>query len=338
MKKQDIEIENEVLRQSWDKHPSDHLDSYLVSDVEDPRINIHSILTRSLLVDSLFPNVYSALIQEELRFGAIMTWLLLELKRGRRRTDLFVDIETGNSTTVPAFVLDAASALKSDRWTLPDYITMVVDFRNLDDPSNWLCDPSKDVFRSLWQRLLAGCPQTPIRVFEPACGSANDYRAIHQCGLARLIQYTGLEISRRNVANALDRFPNVDFRCGSILDSGIPSDVFDYVFVHDLLEHLSGEAIELTVTEIIRVTQREVWLHLFNSKATGEHDVVRVRDYHWNTISCKTLTDLGQSLGCQTEIVVIADMLRDKFGYQNYYNQKEATVILKKRVADQSLS
>jgi hypothetical protein len=275
------------------------------------------------------------LIQEELRFGGVMTWLLLELKRGQRRTNLFVDIETENSTTVPAFVLDAAPALKSDRWTLPDYITMVVDFRNLDDPANWLCDPSKDVFHSLWQRLLEGCPQTPVRVFKPACGSANDYRASINAAWRDWFNIPG-EISRRNVANTLDRFPNVDFRCGSILDSSIPSDAFDYVFAHDLLEHLLGEAIELAVTEIIRVTQREVCLHLFNSKATDEHDVVRVRDYHWNMISRKTLTDLGQNLGCQTEVVVIADMLRDKFGYQNYYNQKAATVILKKRIADQS--
>lgn len=334
MKKQDIEVENEALRRSWDQYPSDHLDSYLVSDVEDPRINVQSILTRSLLVDSLFPDVHTSLIQEELRFGAVMTWLLVELKGGRRRADLFADIETGNSAAVPAFVLEAASALKSERCSLPDYVTMAVDFRDADAPADWLCDPAKDVFCNLWQRLLDGSPQTPVSVFEPACGSANDYRAIHACGLARLVQYTGLDVSRRNVANALSRFPNVDFRCGSILDSGLPSSAFDYVFVHDLFEHLSGGAIQLAVAEIVRVTRREAWLHLFNSKATGEHDVMPVRDYHWNTISCEALAALGRSLGCQAERVVITDMLRDKFGCQSYYNQKAATVILKKPAAD----
>jgi hypothetical protein len=45
-------LEELNLRSSWDCYPPQHLDSYLVSGVEDPRINGQSILTRALLADA----------------------------------------------------------------------------------------------------------------------------------------------------------------------------------------------------------------------------------------------------------------------------------------------
>ncbi|MCX5771088.1 MAG: hypothetical protein NTZ09_12575 [Candidatus Hydrogenedentes bacterium] len=47
--------EDERLRWAWDRYPHEYLDSYLVSGVEDPRINFQSILTRALIADTLFP-------------------------------------------------------------------------------------------------------------------------------------------------------------------------------------------------------------------------------------------------------------------------------------------
>jgi hypothetical protein len=72
-----IQQENDALRQMWEQHDAAHLDHYLVAGVEDPRLNIQSILTRALLADSLFPDRFAALINEELRFGTILTWLHL---------------------------------------------------------------------------------------------------------------------------------------------------------------------------------------------------------------------------------------------------------------------
>ena len=71
-----FELENKHLKWSWDRYPSDHLDSYLVAATEDPRINCQSILTRALIIDSLWPNVFTDLIDAELRFGIVLTWLL----------------------------------------------------------------------------------------------------------------------------------------------------------------------------------------------------------------------------------------------------------------------
>ena len=42
--------ENKALRWSWDQHPAEHLDHYLVQGIEDPRINCQSILTRALII------------------------------------------------------------------------------------------------------------------------------------------------------------------------------------------------------------------------------------------------------------------------------------------------
>ena len=71
-----IELENERLKASWDCFPAEHLATYLSIDEQDQRINTHSILTRALLIDTLWPGKFDAWIDEELRFGIVMTWLL----------------------------------------------------------------------------------------------------------------------------------------------------------------------------------------------------------------------------------------------------------------------
>src|SRR5678816_4163463 len=71
-----LKLETEKLTQSWMRHESDMLRDYLVSGVEDPRINVQSILSRHFLVRSLAPGKFEALMQEEYRFSAVMNWLL----------------------------------------------------------------------------------------------------------------------------------------------------------------------------------------------------------------------------------------------------------------------
>jgi len=78
-------LEERNLKLSWDCHPSEYLDHYLVSGVEDPRINGQSILTRALLTDALYPGRFDALLTEELRFGAVLTWILQQLEKGSSR-------------------------------------------------------------------------------------------------------------------------------------------------------------------------------------------------------------------------------------------------------------
>ena len=113
-------------------------------------------------------------------------------------------------------------------------------------------------------------------ILEPACGSANDYRFIDRCGLSKFITYTGFDISAKNIANARTRFPNTDFRLASITDSGFADESFDYVFIHDLFEHLSLNALHQALAEVMRLIRREAWLHFFNVERCSDHTVQSV--------------------------------------------------------------
>ncbi|KPK77871.1 MAG: hypothetical protein AMJ79_01840 [Phycisphaerae bacterium SM23_30] len=57
----DLALESKRLRAAWMKYDADHLDRYLVSDLEDPRINLQSILTRSFLIDAVFGGEFTRL-------------------------------------------------------------------------------------------------------------------------------------------------------------------------------------------------------------------------------------------------------------------------------------
>jgi len=73
--------ETELLTRSWMQHDAAMLASYLVSSVEDPRLNIQSILTRHWLITMLFGERFAALRHEELRFGTVLNWLIPFLNR-----------------------------------------------------------------------------------------------------------------------------------------------------------------------------------------------------------------------------------------------------------------
>ena len=77
-----FQAENQNLAATWQQYPREHLDTYLVNDTEDPRINAQSILTRALVADTLWPNRFANLIDDELRFGTVLTWLLGQLHGG----------------------------------------------------------------------------------------------------------------------------------------------------------------------------------------------------------------------------------------------------------------
>jgi SAM-dependent methyltransferase len=327
-----IQQENDALRQMWEQHDAEHLDHYLVAGVEDPRLNIQSILTRALLADSLFPDRFAALINEELRFGTVLTWLHEQLKAGANRDSLRDAICYAKSAHLPAVVTEAARWLESDACPLVHYLELALDPPPDSAPDQVLPERALNVFADVWRRELAGLTAPRLAVLEVACGSANDYRAMHACGLAALLDYTGLDISAKNIANALARFPGVAFRAGSILDSGLPDAAFDFVFAHDLLEHLSGPGGATALAEMVRLARREVWLHLFNTKPDGAHEIVPREKYHWNFLSRAALLETGRALGCAADLIELAPLLQHKFAYAGHHNSRAATLILKKPV------
>ena len=322
--------ENANLKQSWDRHAPDFLDQYLVADVEDPRINLQSILTRSLLVDSLWPNRFADLIRAEMRFGLTLTWLLDQLKHGARGPALFDAILVGKC---PAAVAETSAWLRSEDCPIVDYIAPIVDGRDPDRPEQWLADRQLNIFRDLWSAQLAAAPAPPpLRVVELACGSANDFRFLSDFGIARFLDYTGIDISEKNIENARRRFPAVDFRVGSALELPLESVSADFVFAHDLYEHLSLDAMRQALAETMRVARRQAWLNFFKADQRPEHHENSVAAYHWNILSIPRLAEELAGHGGQTEVLRMPDLARD-FGFEDYYNREAATLIVTKRGA-----
>jgi len=322
--------ENDTLRYSWDKYSYNQLDTYLVSDVEDPRINCQSILSRALIADSLWPNHFTNLIEADIRFGAVMTWLLGELRKGYDRHELLRSIETDMGHTCPTFVRETYNWLQSAEFPISDYISLALYNVNLDKPEQLLFDKAVETFSQTWRLALRGCVKKNIRLLEVACGSANDYRFIDQYGLSEFVNYTGIDISEKNITNAKARFPQTDFRIASIIDSGIPDESVDYLFVHDLFEHLSAHALKRAMSEILRVVRHQAWLHFFNVKRCSDHIIRPVDRYHWNTLSLDRLCQMIDDLGSMFEIVPISDFLGNKFRGYSHYNGGAFTILVTK--------
>src|SRR4051812_19080389 len=71
-----LRLESEKLARSWMQHDASMLRDYLVSSVEDPRINLQSILTRHFLIQSLVGERFAGCMEQECRFSAALNWIM----------------------------------------------------------------------------------------------------------------------------------------------------------------------------------------------------------------------------------------------------------------------
>src|SRR5262249_39792459 len=71
-----LKTESEKLSRSWMQHDAGKLREYLVAGVEDPRINLQSILSRHFLIRGLFGDRFAPLMAAECRFSAVTNWLV----------------------------------------------------------------------------------------------------------------------------------------------------------------------------------------------------------------------------------------------------------------------
>ena len=65
-----LEDESEKLARSWMQHDAGKLRDYLVSSVEDPRINLQSVFSRHFLLQALAGGRFDLLMEQECRFAA----------------------------------------------------------------------------------------------------------------------------------------------------------------------------------------------------------------------------------------------------------------------------
>ncbi len=202
------------------------LRDYLVAGVEDPRLNVQSILSRHFLARALTDEGLGALMEQECRFAAAMNWLARSGgERGRARTNWRWSC-MGSSAAPPTsrasrFRISfcqtfAALPAIAGRLTVPNYVESFLAGTELAGGQARPHEPSLNTFRDLWNQALAQeafmrhtSPVGPpsLSVLEPACGSANDYRFLDAYGLARLVDYTGFDLCAKNIENARALFP-----------------------------------------------------------------------------------------------------------------------------------
>lgn len=330
-----LQRETANLTKSWMQHDASMLRDYLVSGVEDPRINVQSLLSRHYLIEALCGNRFHRLVEQELRFALVMNWAVQVGTQAASSEDflairhaLDVGAEDAEGIAVPKFV-------SATRALLPETLGDPVVPNYIDE---WLQDaagtsgesrPSEEIlltFQRLWTQALPSEPSTSTSLLELACGSANDYRFLHAYGLTRLVDYTGFDLCEKNIANARALFPSARFAVGNALAIDSEDRAFDYGLVHDLFEHLSLAGLERSAAELSRVTRRGLCLGFFNVYEGDDHRVHPVEDYHWNQLSLPRLRELFGSHGFNVQVIHIDTFLKWRFGCSETHNKQAYTL------------
>ena len=325
-----FERETDGLRRSWDRYDGETLRDYLVQDVEDPRINVQSILTRRFLVRGLFGEQFDELIEHEIRFALVMNWVGRLLKESVRPgqlqgvlSALYSGEDEAEGITVPGYVSETFATL-----ALPNYMCDLFNWTPAETTEAPVPEYLFSTFETIWREVLGGERGGDVSVVEPACGSGNDYRFLESFGIGRLIEYMGFDLCEKNVGNAKRMFPGVRFEVGNAFEIDARDEAFDYCFVHDLFEHLSVEGMEVAIGEICRVTRRGMCVGFFNMHDGTEHVVTEVDDYHWNKLSVGRTKAVFEGEGAAVEVVRIDEFLKAGYGCGETHNKDAYTFIV----------
>jgi hypothetical protein len=361
-----LRIESEKLAHSWMQHDPAWLQDYLVADVEDPRVNLQSILSRHFLTESLYLTQFGALMEQEYAFAAATRWLFENPAQGTAEDGAAVlyslrrGADNAEGLTIPHWLLELFSHLPTSASgvQVPNYIEEFLLTQAAVSPDIGPRDHLLRTFCRIWKTALAGAateaegskpPTNPSpatlgsvgpralgmtlgrkpSVLEPACGSANDYRFLDACGISSLIDYVGFDLCENNVNNAIKLFPDAQFQVGNVFEIDAPKKAFDLCVVHDLFEHLSPAGFHKAIAEVCRVTRRGMCVGFFQMDEIGEH-VIRPRDeYHWNMLSMSRTRELFLRHGFSAQVLHVGTFLREKTGCGRTHNPNAYTFVLR---------
>jgi SAM-dependent methyltransferase len=335
-----LKLETEKLVRSWMRHDGPFLRDYLVADVEDPRINVQSILSRHFILATLFGNRFEEPLLHELRFAGVMNWLVQLSKRAGGEEErqavlhaLKLGADNAEGVEIPRFVAHTFATLPVGvgEITVPNYVQDILG-RPVSEPNPQTGDwHSFNTFLDLWRDALVKEAPQRISLLEPACGSANDYRFLEAYGIARLVDYAGFDLCEKNVANARALFPHTRFEVGNVFEIPAADQSFELCFAHDLLEHLSLAGLERAVAELGRVTRRGLCVHFFQMDEMPDHIVRPVGEYHVNTLSLSTTEALFAQHGFTEQPLHIGSYLRQRVGYSETHNPDAYTFLAFRR-------
>ena len=331
------------LAQAWMRHEAGMLQDYLVQDVEDPRLNVQSILTRHFLIEQLFGERFAGLQEQELRFALAANWLLSLLRRSAGADDfaaVFHALQQGadnaEGTEIPAYIRQTFAAFPSGPGAgepdsmaiaIPNYFAQFLTETAFNQSPPRLPPRALDTFAEVWPQALTTAESGRLKILELACGSANDYRALAASGLARRLDYTGLDLCEKNVTNARNLFPGIDFAVGNAFALEASDLSFDCAFAHDLYEHLSISAMETALAELGRVTRSAFSLGFFNMHEEDDHVVQPVEEYHWNTLSLPRVRTLLEEKGFSVQAIHLDTYLTWRFGCDQTHNKNAYTLV-----------
>jgi ubiquinone/menaquinone biosynthesis C-methylase UbiE len=334
------------------QHDPSWLRGYLVAGVEDPRINLQSILSRHFLTRSLFGNSFNTLMEHEYCFAAAMNWLSDLARRGGGAEESEVVLhalkqgaDNAEGLEIPFFVVETFQQLprEADGLVVPNYLEQFLAIRQ-EKAALAIREHAFDTFRDLWRlgfSLMSNLVQGEIAqahdpkfvaqtksMLEPACGSANDYRFFHSYGLAHWLDYSGFDLCASNIQNAQELFPDVQFRLGNVFEIDASDKAFDLCVVHDLFEHLSVEGMQVALNEICRVTRVGICVGFFQMEEIRDHIVRPLNDYYCNLLSMAHMRELFAECGFRAQVINIGTFLRDQLGCELTHNPNAYTFML----------
>lgn len=284
-----VEEEMATLKTSWANHAAEDLDSYLVSGFQDPQVNAQSILARQFFIQKLFPDEdFSELNRAEMDHCVRATKAL-----NQRAEELGVAMGSYLDDEKRAKVAEVVESIR----------------------------PWQDEFEKKWADELAGrTPAQRLSVLEFACGSANDYRFYDRYGIAQYLDYTGVDLNDKNVANAKRRYPEVDFQVQNVLSLPFEDRSYDYVQIFALLEHMSLAAMEKTVSEACRIADKGLVIDFFSLRERPDNVERPVRSYFWNILSRSEMQGMIEEKFGPVETLRIRDMMVADYDYDRSYN------------------
>lgn len=335
-----LAAETERLTRMWMRHDPGWLQEYLVAGVEDPRLNIQSILSRHALIRALFGQSYNSLMDQELRFALIMNWLLKIAGPDPNEAQIILHAlqhgsDNAEGLSIPRFVLQSFRSLPEERGSsdVPNYIVAFLEQSH--KPARDVPERNKDIldcFARLWHTALSRAtpPEPRLSVLEPACGSANEYRFYKVYGLAGFLDYTGFDLCEKNVANAQALVPGIEFNVGNVFEIAAADRAYDWCIVHDLFEHLSLEGMRTAIAEVCRVTRQALCIAFFQMDEIPEHIVRPLEEYFCNRLSMRHLKEAFASHGFVGQVLHVDTFLRAQLGWSETHNPFAYTFVLRR--------
>jgi SAM-dependent methyltransferase len=186
-------------------------------------------------------------------------------------------------------------------------------------------------FPQRWADALSGRDLPRLSVLELACGSANDYRAFVDYGLAPHLDYRGIDLTPKNIENAKRRYPTVAFEVGDIVNVGLADRAADVVIASDIFEHLSLDGMERALDETLRLSRLGVALTFFNMREVAEHERQPRGHYYWNLLSRPRIQSRLEPEFEEVQVVSIAKWLTDRHGYAKTYNRNAVSMFAEGR-------